>query len=226
MKAISDIHRRIFAGMIVNLDDNIGRLLEALENRGLTEETLIIFFSDNGGPTKELTSSNAPLRGGKGQLFEGGIRIPFLMQWKGAAPAGEVYEAPVISLDAASTALAAAGAAIPDELDGVDLLPYVKGSRTGVPHEALFWRYGNRIALRQGDWKLISNPGSRQAEAPLELYNLAADIGEENDVSAQQPEVFAKLKSELDRLNAEMVPALWRSKGSGAKENWPLDFVE
>ncbi len=226
MKQIEDIHRRIFAGMIVNLDDSIGRLLRRLDSHELTEDTLIIFFSDNGGPTKELTSSNAPLREGKGHLYEGGIRIPYLLQWKGTSPAGEVYDHPVTSLDALPTALAAAGATLPKDLDGVDLLPYVTGENTGVPHETLFWRYGQRIAVRQGKWKIISNPGWGKREAPFELYDLSVDIGEKKDVATERAEVFSKLKTKLDRINGEMAPALWRSKGSGAEENWPLDLLK
>jgi arylsulfatase B len=208
------------------LDDAIGRLLGLLDAHDLAEDTLIIFFSDNGGPTKELTSSNAPLREGKGHLYEGGIRIPFLLQWKGTAPAGKVYDHPVISLDAMPTALAAAGATLPKNLDGVDLLPYLKGQNNGAPHETLFWRYGQRIALRQGEWKIVSNPGFGRREAPFELYNLSTDIGETHDLAKEQAKVFTKLKTELDRLNGEMVPALWRSEGSGAEENWPLDLLK
>ncbi|MCP5112607.1 MAG: sulfatase-like hydrolase/transferase, partial [bacterium] len=106
-QSIPDIHRQIFAGMISILDDSLGRVLAALRRHQIEENTLIIFFSDNGGPTRELTSSNAPLRAGKGAVYEGGIRIPFLLQWKGAVPAGKVYEEPVISLDSVPTALAA-----------------------------------------------------------------------------------------------------------------------
>jgi arylsulfatase B len=226
MKEIEDIHRRIFAGMMVNLDDNVGRLLRVLDYHKLTEETLIIFFSDNGAPTRELTSSNAPLRGEKGRVYEGGLRVPFLIQWKGNVPAGKVYRNPVIALDALPTSLAAIGAEIPDNLDGVNLLPYLRGETTGVPHDSLYWRYGNRTALRQGKWKILSNPGYGETTARFELYDLAADIGEETDLAAEQPVVFKKLKAELDRMNGEMVPALWRSKGSGAKVNWPLDLLE
>ena len=108
----------------------------------------------------------------------------------------------------------------------MDLLPYLTGENSGAPHETLFWRYGQRIALRQGNWKLVSNPVRGKQDAPFELYDLDADVGEKNDLAKERPKVFVKLKAELDRMNGEMVPALWRSKGSGAKVNWPLDLVE
>ena len=103
---IDDIHRRIFAGMLSNLDDSVGAVLSKLQQTGLEQQTLVFFISDNGGPTRELTSSNQPLRGGKGDVYEGGLRVPYLLQWKGELPASHVYPHPVISLDAFATALA------------------------------------------------------------------------------------------------------------------------
>ncbi len=108
---IPDIQRRIFAAMLAQLDDGVGRVLAKLRESGLEEDTLIVFLSDNGGPAKEFTSSNAPLRGGKGDLWEGGIRVPFIMSWKGTLPAGRAADAPVISMDAGATALDAANVA-------------------------------------------------------------------------------------------------------------------
>ncbi len=147
---IGDLHRRVFAGLLGSLDDSIGAVLGKLP-----DNTLIFFLSDNGGPTAELTSSNEPLRGFKGQLFEGGIRVPFAMQWKGRIPAGRTYDRPVSSLDILPTMLAAAGAPPPPEMDGVDLLPYLGRGQAGDPHPELFWRYGPNMAFRQGDFKLV-----------------------------------------------------------------------
>ncbi len=223
--SIPDLQRRIFAAMVANLDDSFGRVLDALRRHGLEEETLIIFFSDNGGPTRELTSSNAPLRGGKGQVYEGGIRVPFLLQWKGAIAGGRVFDEPVISLDVVPTALAAAGARPPESLDGVNLLPYLQGRKQGAPHASLFWRYGNRVALRAGGWKLVRNPAAR-GDARYELYNLDKDPGERQDQSRRRPGTVERLRREIERYNAEMVEPLWRSRGSGAKENWPLELIE
>ena len=97
---IEDIHRRIFAAMLAHLDDSVGKVLAQLRESGIEENTLVVFLSDNGGPTKELTSSNAPLRGGKGELWEGGIRVPFIVSWKGTSSAAIVVDAPVTSMDA------------------------------------------------------------------------------------------------------------------------------
>ena len=207
---IDDVHRRIFAAMVANLDDGVGAVLAKLHDAGLEGNTLIFFISDNGGPTRELTSSNLPLRGGKGDLYEGGIRVPFLVQWKGQIPAGKVYDQPVISLDVYATAAAAANASVPKNrpIDGVDLLPYLTGANPDRPHEVLFWRMFGRAALRLGDWKLVRNPRGRTGSA-WQLYNLADDLSESHDLAPTRPEKLQELKQTWERLNAEMVPPIW-----------------
>lgn len=201
---IRDPHRRVFAGMLSALDDSAGAVLKAIHEAGLDRDTLVFCLSDNGGPTQELTSSNRPLRGGKGQLYEGGIRIPFLARWTGRLPAGKVEQRPVSSLDLVPTAMAAAGAPLsPAETDGVDLLPYLGGARTGVPHETLFWRMGASIALRRGDWKLVRQAGRGAPASAFELYDLARDPGESMDLAAREPERARELRAALDRLDAE-----------------------
>src|ERR1035437_5537968 len=124
---IKDQKRRTYAAMLSAMDDNVGRVLAKLREHGLEENTLIFFLSDNGGPTLATTSRNDPLRGYKGQVLEGGIRIPYIIQWKGHLPAGTVCDQPVISLDIHPTAVAAAGGGVsPDwKLDGVNLLPFL-----------------------------------------------------------------------------------------------------
>jgi arylsulfatase A-like enzyme len=207
---IGDEHRQVFAAMLSALDDGVGEILKTLRERALEQDTLVIFLSDNGGPTSELTSSNLPLRGFKGQLWEGGIRIPYMMQWKGRITGGQTLRQPVISLDILPTALSAAGVPLPGglTLDGVDLLPRVTGATDRAPHESLFWRYNNAIALRRGDWKLVRQPvGSNTAE--FELYNLTADVGEKRNLAAVEPAIASELHAELDRLNAQMKPPLW-----------------
>jgi arylsulfatase B len=199
MSHIEDIHRRVFAAMLTNLDDSVGAVLGKIRGVGLEENTLIFFLSDNGGPTKELTSSNSPLRGGKGQMYEGGIRVPFMAQWKGTIPAGQVYKKPVVSLDIHATAAALASKPLsPERADGVNLIPFLDGKNTAVPHEQLFWSYRNNAALRQGDWKLLRTRGKWQ------LYNLAQDLAEENDLSKQEAETFRKMKKDWDRLRKTM----------------------
>jgi len=208
---IEDIHRRIFAAMLSQLDDSVGAVLEKLQDTGLAERTLVCFLSDNGGPTRELTSSNLPLRGGKGQLYEGGIRVPFLMQWPGRLPAGQVYRQPVSSLDLHATAAAAADAPFPAQrpIDGVNLLPFLAGQHTDRPHERLFWRMGPRVAIRVGDWKLLRHP-MRPGENGWELYNLAADVSESTNLARQHPQRLAEMQAACEALNAEMSDPFWQ----------------
>ncbi|MBM3787750.1 MAG: N-acetylgalactosamine-4-sulfatase, partial [Acidobacteria bacterium] len=157
----------------------------------------VLFLSDNGGPTAELSSSNEPLRGGKGQLFEGGIRIPFAAQWPGRLPAGKVENNPVSSLDILPTALRAAGRTVPSDLDGIDL-----GSSRA--DRTLFWRYGPNLALRKGKWKIV-----KQRTDSFALFDLDADPGETRDLAAALPARLADLRNELDRLNNQMRAPLW-----------------
>ena len=201
--SIDDIHRRIFAAMLSNLDDSVGSVLSKLEEKHLIEQTLIFFLSDNGGPTRELTSSNLPLRGEKGSMYEGGLRVPFLVKWPGHLEQGRVYELPVSSMDIYATAAHLAGANIHHEIDGVDLLPHLTGDVKAPPHEEFFWRQGNRTALRSGDWKLVNM--RRDSHSPhWELYNLADDLSEEHDVFSQHPELGQELISKWEEYNSQM----------------------
>ncbi len=205
---IADIHRRIFAAMLAHLDDGIGRVLRALDESGLAANTLVVFLSDNGGATRELTSSNAPLRGEKGQFYEGGLRVPFIVRWPGRLPAGRVFSSPVISMDLTATALAAAGITLPaGELDGVDLVPQVLAG-AGAPR-TFFWRAGARHALRDGDWKVVrhGNPGGRQGD--WELFNLAADPSEQENLAAREPQRLADLVRRWEAWSAGQAAPLW-----------------
>ena len=200
---IADPHRRVFAGMLRSLDGSVGTIRALLEERGLTGNTLVLFLSDNGGPTAELTSTNAPLRGGKGSLYEGGVRVPMLAAWPGVLPAGADCTVPVWSLDLSATALAAAGGAIPDDWHGVNLLPLLTGSTADPPHAVFDWRTGAKAALRAGDLKLV-RPG---AGLDWELYDLAADPTESRDLAADRPNDLARLLALWAEREAEMVPA-------------------
>lgn len=210
---IKDVQRRIFAAMLANLDDSVGRVLKKLKDEDLDRETVVFFISDNGGPTRELTSSNLPLRGGKGNLYEGGIRVPFLMRWKGTLPAGKEYSRPVVSLDVFATAAVLAGKPIPGNrlIDGVDLMPFLTQHTKGEPHPELFWRIDKKAALRQGHWKIVRSP-RRGGAARWELYDLANDLSETRDLATRQPKKLAELKSAWDRLNAEMKEPIWRPR--------------
>lgn len=200
--SIADPNRRTFAAMMIAMDDAIGQVLGALRKNGLEENTLVFFLGDNGGPTPQTTSGNGPLRGFKGQAYEGGIRVPFIAQWKGRIPAGKEFHHPVIALDIHPTAVAAAGGSNAG-LDGVNLLPFLEGRQTGAPHEALYWRFGEQRAIRKGDWKLDL------MEAEPQLFNLARDIGEKNNLAAAEPAKLRELQSDWNRWDAQLEAPRW-----------------
>ena len=202
MSHIEDVHRRIFAAMLANMDDSVGAVMKKLRDADLEEKTLVFFLSDNGGPTKELTSGNAPLAGGKGSYYEGGVRVPFLVQWKGVIPAGETYDEPVISLDVSTTAAAVAGRPVDgNRTDGVNLIPFLTGKRSGRPHDQLFWYFRGQGALRAGDWKLVKTRRPRNA---FELYNLADDVGETTDLAETENRRLRRMKTTWEKMVSRM----------------------
>jgi len=191
---ITDEKRKLFAAMMSGMDDAIGRVLGKIREIGQEDNTIYFFIGDNGGPTQSTTSQNGGLRGFKMTTYEGGPRVPFLAQWKGKFPAGKTYDLPVMNLDVLPTAVHAAGGKVDPawKLDGVDLLPYVTGANKARPHETMYWRYGPQWAVRHGDLKLVvSNGGSGKPE----LYNLASDVSESNDLAASQPEKASQLQA-------------------------------
>ncbi|MES2790484.1 MAG: sulfatase [Planctomycetota bacterium] len=212
--------RRTYAAMLSAMDDAVGKVLKTLQEKKLDDNTLIFFISDNGGPTMQGTtinsSVNAPLRGSKRTTLEGGVRVPFLVHWKGRIPAGTVYDSPVIQLDIQPTALAAAGVEVKPEwkLDGVDLLPYVTKQQKGIPHETLYWRMGEQNAIRHGDWKLVQydlNVDSypTRGVSTKKLYHLTEDIGEATDLAAKNPEKVQELEGLWQAWNKDLVTPLW-----------------
>jgi arylsulfatase A-like enzyme len=201
--------RRTHAAMLSAMDDAIGGILNKLRELKVEEKTLVIFISDNGGPTPQTTSSNSPLRGFKGQALEGGIRVPFMMQWKGTLPAGKVNDRPVISLDIHPTVVAAAGAAIDPAwgLDGVNLLPFLTGAEAGAPHETLYWRmFANQRAVRHGNLKLVWSGPIEQGG----LYDVVNDPGESRNLAKDRPEDAKKLQALYDAWNTEMAEPKWK----------------
>lgn len=215
-KSIADQKRHTFAAMLSAMDDGVGSVLDKLRELKLEDETLVIFISDNGGPTLSTTSGNGALRGYKGQVLEGGIRVPFMMQWKGKIAAGQTYGEPVISLDILPTALTAAGGKIAADmkLDGVDIMPSVTGKSKTAPHDRLFWRFGPQWAVRMGDWKLESD-----GVGEPELYDLAKDIAEGADLTAKNPEKVKELQAAYDAWNAQLIAPLWKRQAGGKKQN-------
>ena len=208
---IRDLHRRVFAGMLANLDDGIGQVIAKLRAERLDDNTLVFLISDNGGPTRETTASNRPLRGGKGDLYEGGIRIPFLVAGRRFVPAGLTYKQPVIATNVFATCLAVAGIKMPTDrvMDGVNLLPHLRGEAAGPPHATLYWRMDNLAALRQGDLKIVIQNIRDPAHRRIELFELASDLSETRDLAANRPRVAEGLFSTWQQLNRQMVPPNW-----------------
>lgn len=203
---IPDHTERVYAAMVVALDRAIGRVMQALRDNNVDGNTLVIFTNDNGGAWYVgLPDINAPYRGWKATFFEGGIRTPFFARWPGRLPAGARIDGPVSHIDIFATAAAAAGASAPDNLDGVNLLPYLRGEARTVPHQQLFWRSGEYRVVRDGDWKLqvSANPNR------VWLFNLREDPTEQHDLSAQFPERVAAMRAQIEAQNAGSPPPLW-----------------
>lgn len=208
---IDDHHLRVYSAMIVAMDRSVGRVMAALKENGLAENTLVVFTSDNGGAGYiALPDVNKPWRGWKLTHFEGGIHVPFMAKWPARIASGTVLDAPVHHIDLFNTFAAAAGAHVPDDrkLDGVDLLPFVRGEAEGVPHEVLFWREGYHQSVLQDGWKLIrtDKPDNKRW-----LFHLASDPTEQSDIAPQHPDKVAALEALLDAHNAEQAPPLWPS---------------
>lgn len=197
--------RQKLAAMLWAVDLGIGRVVEALVAEGLREQTMVFLFSDNGGPPGN-TSDNGPLKGIKGTKFEGGQRTPFVLSWPARIPAGSSYGGLVSAMDVYPTAAAACGvdSTIGAPLDGVDVLPFVEGRRDGEPHEVLFWHRSAEHAVRRGDYKLIGHD-----EHGFRLFDVARDLGETRDLSAEHPELVREMRAELDAWEAELAQPQW-----------------
>lgn len=209
---------RLYASMLAALDDNVGRILDTLRAQKLAENTLVIFLSDNGPakggphiagwkpdwPKQLVVGFPSPLRGAKTDLFEGGIREPFILRWPARLKAGQTYRQPVSSMDVLPTVCAVAGAAVPTTtiVDGVDLMPFLGGVRTGAPHATLFWKIKSSAALRRDDWKLVMV----QPDWKPQLYNLATDLAESRDLAGERPELTRELHAAWQAWNKPMPP--------------------
>lgn len=191
--------RKQYASMMLTMDKEIGRIMDKLEDPNgdsdpsdsIVDDTLIVFMNDNGGSSLNH-SVNLPLRGFKGNAYEGGIRVPLLMAGPGI-PVNATYDGYVHSIDLLPTFYEFGGGAPLSDLDGVNLLPYIDGTNSDAPHDVIVVRSNDRFALRKGDWKLVK----QDSGFPFELYNLSSDIGESNDLSATEPAKFAELIDEL-----------------------------
>lgn len=204
LAAIPDHTQRVYGAMIRSLDRGVGRVMQALRDNGIDENTIVMFVSDNGGAWYTgLADINAPFRGWKSTFFEGGIRTPYFIRWPGGLPRGVRVPGPATHLDIFTTAAAAAGAAAPTNTDGIDLLPYLRGAPQ--PSRTIFWRSGPYRVVRDGDWKL------QVAETPNRtwLFNLREDPFEKNDLSASDAPRVAAMRAMLEAQNAGAPAPLW-----------------
>ena len=186
--------QRAYKEMVEEMDLGVGEIVATLKKRGIERNTLVMFFSDNGGTRQ---GSNGPLRGQKGQVWEGGHRVPCVAWWPGRIKAGGRSNDLAITLDVMPTILAAADIDAPTDrkFDGADLLPLLTEGKS-LGHRRLFWEHGNSLAMRDGTWKAVINaPGQKQAG----LFNLAEDLGEQNDLAKQEP---ARLKEMTAAIKA------------------------
>lgn len=212
--------RKLFAGMVLAMDDGVGAVMDALKRKGVVDNTLVFFIGDNGSPRGQgiaeprqkvrgttTMSSPGPFNGFKGDTYEGGTRVPFIMSWPGKIPAGKTYDHPVVNLDAVPTVMARCGVTKPYKgaaFDGVDLMPYITGEKgaDAKPHETLYWRRGEDYAIRDGDWKLTWN--DQAGPLSIRLFNMVDDAGEWNDLASAQPERAQTLKNMFDAWDSAL----------------------
>lgn len=199
-----------FAGMMTRLDDGVGQVLALLDELELTENTLIMLTSDNGphkegGHDPEFFNSNGPLKGFKRDLYEGGIRVPLLARWPGKIEPGAKSDLISAHWDMLPTFCELAGAEAPEETDGVSIVPALLGNENDQQqHDYLYWEFtekGGKQAVREGKWKGVRQNLKKNRNAPLELYDLSQDLGEENDIADQHPEVAKRLRAIMDEAH-------------------------
>ena len=206
---IKSPQKRIYYAMIHALDDAVGDIMNKVKELGLEENTLVVFLSDNGGATYTGAADNSPLKGGKLSNFEGGINVPFMMQWKGTIPKATIYQNPVSALDIFVTTCALAKVKLPKdrEFDGVNLIPYLLDSNyiNKKPHEALYWRSEYHKAIRKEDWKLIQDDFVKRTM----LYNIKNDKEEKNNVALKYPEVVNDLQNDFRNWEKKLIKSNW-----------------
>ncbi len=198
--------RKTYAAMLTAMDEGIGNILKKLEEVKVLEDTIIFFFNDNGGPIEPNASSNLPFRGAKQTVYEGGIRVPLIVQWLKTFPKGKIYEHPVISLDILPTVAAAAKIKLPENkaIDGINLIPFILDENKSLPHNVLFWRFGNLHAIRKNNMKLVV------VDDKVELFDLAKDISEKNNLVSSNPKLVKELYQELQEWEANLSKPLWK----------------
>ncbi len=223
---IQNPKRKTYAAMVSAMDDGIGAVLKQLEDKGLDKNTIVVFLSDNGGPENDNASDNGPLRGQKSNFWDGGIKVPFAIQWPAKIKAGTVYEKPVISLDILATVAATVKSKINPEkpLDGVNLLPYLNGENKKAPHQYLFWRNYDKdiIAVRTEEHKIVVTKTHNE-----ELFNSLKDISEKTNLYQQEKDTFDKLLQQWKVWNKQLKNPLFLGLTQEKQYNelYPKRFV-
>jgi len=205
--------RRTYAAMVSSMDDGIGLILDKLEEKKITDNTIVIFFSDNGGVEWYNFSDNGVLRGIKGDFFEGGIRVPFTMQWPKKIKPGITYDKPIIALDVFATVVSAASAEkyIKNDIDGVDLLPYLTGDKFGLPHEYLYWQNPDKDidVVRDERYKYLRIKNDEY------IFDLKNDISEETNIINSSKPIYDRLKSQFKEWEKGMIDPVFMDLGMG-----------
>ena len=203
--------KKAIAAMITRMDRDVGHILALVKKLGIEDNTLVLFVSDNGSAGGALLTDfkgSGPLRGAKGSLFEGGLRVPLIARWPGMIEARAVSRHVSCFQDMLPTFAELAGAAVPKPTDGISMVPALLGRGTQKPHDYLYWEHGGSRAVRMGDWKAVQNKGK------LQLFNLRDDLGETTDVAAKHPDAVARIRKAIDDSHVDN-PAFdnWRYQG-------------
>jgi arylsulfatase A-like enzyme len=203
---IKDPKRKTYAAMVSAVDDGVGAVLNKLKELNIDENTIVIFLSDNGGPEKDNSSNNGVLRGAKGSLFEGGIRVPFAMQWPKKIKANSIFNDPIISLDIFATVAAniSGGLKPKSPLDGVNLIPHIQGTKKDAPHEYLFWRQ-----FDPKNYAVLHSSGLKQVilrDTSMSVYDLKSDIGEETNVVEQHKKTIEQFEQQRKKWESFTIP--------------------
>ena len=209
--------RRTYAAMVTSMDDGIGLILDKLEEKKISDNTIIIFFSDNGGVEWYNHSDNGILRGIKGDFFEGGIRVPFVMQWPDVLPAGVTYDKPIIALDVFATAASVSNAEqyIEGDIDGVNLIPYILGQKDGLPHNYLYWQNRDKdIDVIRGERYKYLRIGDEEF-----IFDLKNDISEENNLIDISKNIYDEYKLKFNEWDKDMIDPVFLDLGSGKEYN-------
>lgn len=222
-KNIKNEKRRIYAAMVTSLDEGIGRVIKTLRDKNVYENTVIVFLSDNGGPTQNA-SNNKPLKGTKGSLWEGGVRVPFFIQYMKEIPAGQVINEPIISLDLLPTFETIAGVKDRIKTSGIDLMPFLLGKGKKMDSRELVWRRGSKkqCALRSGKYKWLLNRYKNEQY----LYDLKKDIGENKNLIKELPEIAQKIKKKFDHWETTVPDPAFKSGWKNRKKKKKLQKGE